>query len=896
MSALYTSIRDACRSVADGRLANSAAPELVRDALDAELPSVLRHMVVRTYVTELHRFREQLGLPADANSTRASDAFHAQLDGDAVASWFHRYPVLKRLLTTVVEHRVAELDRVAGAIEQELEGGALVRAGILPAGHGGVERIRSLGSDLHNGSRVVCAVKLTSGESVVYKPRPLGVERVAARVFAEVADASGVDVTRCVPRSLDRGDFGWQEFVRPAPLAGPPDAGTYFRRLGVVAAVAGIVGAIDMHHENIVAAGETPVLVDLETFMHPEQAVAEVNISSGLAAAMARSIVSTMLLPQRVPFGPYSVLMGGMGVPDEQLSERADFVVVDAGTDAVDIARRQFRYRHTDNIPVDAGGTRYSAIDCADELMDGLERGYAACRAREARLLEIVDEPVPVRHILRSSAIYHRILSAATHPDHLGSEHEFRRILSLLGSPSGWEAKAQSAFATAEEADALAGGDLPYFTVCSDDIRLRGRNETSPAVFDVSPRGRAAAGLAAARTHGSRLSRYLVEVGLDELGAAVGRPPRLSEHTFGSILTSDGARWRTIVERLKSLAVRAPAPGGDHVGWLSAGYGADMATFDVGPFVSLHDGGGIEILFARIDECVPDDADPEFTAAVRRGVDWLGLRFREVLDENVASVVSGPASLAYVRSAGEAIEALCERALDAEAPGDMLAGFPGYGVLVPGHADAPADLLARLLARTEDALAAGALTRSRWNLAHGELGLVWALHRLASRLDDAERIAHAAERYEAILAAATDPPSGWCNGTGGLAMVGAEILPDNDRLRDLADRMTGGLGEDPVDISVCHGLAGRLQTLVHVARCLDERWPLELAAEHLLQAGAVAERTGTITGVADRTNLPGYFLGWSGFADSVLVLELERDGRSPWLPLAFAPGAKVAVA
>jgi len=58
---------------------------------------------------------------------------------------------------------------------------------------------------------------------------------------------------------------------------------------------------------------------------------------------------------------------------------------------------------------------------------------------------------------------------------------------------------------------------------------------------------------------------------------------------------------------------------------------------------------------------------------------------------------------------------------------------------------------------------------------------------------------------------------------------------------------------------------------------------------------ATAERCGYITGVPDRTNLPGYFLGWSGFADSALLLELERQGTAPWLPLAFAP-ATTAVA
>jgi len=198
MSGLFMSVREACGPGVDDQLSASREPGLVREALDAELPSVLRHMVARTYVSELHRFRERAGLPVDAESSQASDAFHEQLTGDTVAAWFAQLPVLKRLLRTVVSRRVAELDRTATAIRAELAGGSLVRAGILPDGHGDIARIRALGSDLHNGGRSVCAVTLTCGESVVYKPRPLAVERVAARVFAQVA--SGRNKKRKVTR------------------------------------------------------------------------------------------------------------------------------------------------------------------------------------------------------------------------------------------------------------------------------------------------------------------------------------------------------------------------------------------------------------------------------------------------------------------------------------------------------------------------------------------------------------------------------------------------------------------------------------------------------------------------------------------------------------------------
>ena len=497
--------------------------------------------------------------------------------------------------------------------------------------------------------------------------------------------------------------------------------------------------------------------------MHPEKAVAEVNIANGLVATLKRSVVNTLLLPQRVTAGPYSVLMAGIGVPCDQRSARDDFVLVNAGTDAVDIARRRFRYQHTDNIPFDADDVRYSAIECADEFTAGFEAGYEACVTRAAQLRGILAEPVPVRHVLRSTAIYYRVFSAATHPDYLRSEDEFRRILALLGAPSGCEARGQAEFATGEETAALQSADVPYFSVRSDDIRLQGRAGLSPAMFDVSPRGRALEGLADARSRGPALSRYLIEIGLDELGGAAQRRAQLTRRTFDGAVSPAGVSWRRVARRLKSLAVRRPAAGGEEAGWLSAGYGESMGTFDAGPSISLHDSGGIEILFSRIDATMPDEADAEFTAAVRRGVDWLELRFRDALETNLASIVSGPASLAYLRSASDprspALEALCERAMVAKAarPADMLAGVPGYGVLLAGYPDTPEDLLARLLGLTEAAIdGPQAPEREPWNLAHGELGLVWALHRLAARLGDDDASDRAADRFERILDAAVD--------------------------------------------------------------------------------------------------------------------------------------------
>lgn len=895
---MYASVLEAADDAVGEPLAASADPVLVHDALEAELSQVLQHLLARVCVVEFHHFRQRRGLPVDTTSTSAFDAFVNGFDADTVTDWFDTYPVLGRLVRTVLSRRVVELDRVARAARVELANGTLVGPGLLD-GPDDVIRIRGLGSDPHNGGRIVCRVDLASGASLVYKPRSLAVDQAVRGVLGEVAEASGVDIARCTPRSLDCGTHGWQEYLRPEPLAGRRAAGDYFTRLGTLAAVLGVVGSVDMQHENILACGDVPVLFDLETFLHLENAVAEVHLTGGMKAMLKRSVFNTMLLPQRIPVGPYSVLVAGIGVPVEQHSEREDFVVVNDRTDAVDIARRRFRSRHTHNVPVGVDGERYSAIECADEFMEGYRRGHAACIEREAALRLILAEPVPVRHVLRSTAIYHRVLSAATHPDYLRDESEFRRILSLLGPPSGFEDRAAAEFVAAEEVKAMASGDYPYFWGMSDDIRVRGRNGTSPVVADVSPRARAEQGLADARTTCATTWRYLVEIGLDELGGAAGRRPALSMRTFDDVVIADGMSWRAVAQRLRSLAIHTNGGSGAQVGWLSAGHGPTMGTIDTGSGTSLHDAGGIEVFFARIDEMVPEEADPAFTTAVQRGVDWLELCFRDTLETNVASVISGPASLAYVRTATErrspALEAVCRRALDEDeaGPADLLAGLPGFGLLLSGYPETADDLLERLLEVTIEALDGPRQPeRGPWNLAHGEVGVVWALHRLANRLGDLTQADHARDRFVAILERAAPMATGWCGGAAGLLMIGCDLLPanpcDEERLVHLASRAVSLDEERPVDISVCHGVGGVVQSLVQCSRVRRASWALDMAEDHLRRVAAKVARHGYETGTPTRTNLPGYFLGWSGLADSVLLCELERAEQLSWVPLALA--------
>src|SRR6266849_4245137 len=89
------------------------------------------------------------------------------------------------------------------------------------------------------------------------------------------ANAQGVSPPFRTLRILDEGDYGWVEFVSAVTCVSAEELKRFYRRQGGYLALLYLVHATDFHFENLIAAGEHPVLIDLESLFHPEIAQAD---------------------------------------------------------------------------------------------------------------------------------------------------------------------------------------------------------------------------------------------------------------------------------------------------------------------------------------------------------------------------------------------------------------------------------------------------------------------------------------------------------------------------------------------------------------------------------------------------------------------------------------------
>lgn len=124
-------------------------------------------------------------------------------------------------------------------------------------------------SDPHRNGRSVIKVALSDRSTWYYKPRS-GRQEAAWSRFIETLNSAGVvPALRAAEVRVCRSHC-WMADTRPHPCGDARECEKCDKRKGGLLYLAHIFRAVDLHAGNVVVCGEHPVLVDCESFFHPE--------------------------------------------------------------------------------------------------------------------------------------------------------------------------------------------------------------------------------------------------------------------------------------------------------------------------------------------------------------------------------------------------------------------------------------------------------------------------------------------------------------------------------------------------------------------------------------------------------------------------------------------------
>ncbi|MEV0283865.1 type 2 lanthipeptide synthetase LanM family protein [Kribbella sp. NPDC050820] len=838
----------------------------------------------RTFVLELARARDRGELAGDTPAERFLDFTRRLVGGSELAEFLAAYPVLARVLGEScrqgVEGHLELLARLAEDRESLVTGlldgrdpGAL--ADIDPAG------------DPHRGGRSTATLTFADGRRVVYKPRSLNLHSHFNELVCWLNDKTGLDIQTV--SLLPRDGFGWSEYVVHQPCRDLADVRRFYHRQGALLALLYVLDGTDMHYENLIAVGEQPVLVDVETLFHPSHAPTGALSRDPAYRALLSSVYRTALLPLLVS-GEHGVAdMSGLGGDAGATAPTSVVDWADAGTDSMHLVRRPGTTHGARNRPR-LNGADIEPRDHEVAVLTGFQAAYEAISRHREELIGADGflarcASDQIRFVPRSTSLYTGLLDEATHPDALRNAAGRSQLLDLL-----WDADEGLHVVVPFELADLWAGDVPLFTARPDSRDVWASDGAR------IPNVLATEGLAAVEAKIAGLGDIDEHRQKWVISATLATRPEPIVHASTAALPGVSATeadpdhlLAAATDIADEIMAQAHSDSGGAANWLglellddhhwavrpmgaglSNGYtGTALFLAQVGALT----GAGKYCELAR-DAIRPIPtllealaADPESAQLVGPGLHGLGgisyglARLRDLLDDSdLTSWLTASLELSEKLQPDE-FPSYAEGAAGGLAAMQAIQGFPVATRLAKHYAEELVDTVELGLRRGRVAADHG--------LARGYQGIAWALGRYGvpgDRYTDAARAAADLDRRE------RPGGHGWCSGDAGtvLARLSAGVPADLEAyLRTAAER--------PVlaDLSLCHGELGAVEPLVWLA----ERDHAAVETVRRRRTGlvlAAVQQYGPQCGTPRSVTSPGLLTGLAGIGYGLLRLAFTK--------------------
>lgn len=444
---------------------------IVNTLLSILLPRLTR-TVARSMVLELNIARTK-GILDGNTSDRRFQSFIDYISQQAVSQRIlTEYPVLIRQLMIRIDtwikfslefldHLCSDWETIKSYFSPEKDIGLISQ----------LERV----GDIHRDGRFVMIVRFSSNQLLVYKPRSLSVDFHFNELLNWLNDKGFSPHFRRF-KMLNRSGYGWTEYVPKKDCSSPDEIENYYLRIGGYLALLYALGATDLHSENLIANGQFPVLVDVETLFHPTIRTPTSDEYTELASAfISSSVLKTSLLPRpgRRSREPELIDLSGLSNVEGKTSPFLTPNYEEIGTDEMRFGWKRISIKGLKNYPT-FKGSNINLSDYARFVETGFKNMYNLLLCNYEALVK--DGPMndfsqdEVRVILRSTRTYNRLIVESVHPYVLNDAIQRDIVFATL-----WKSAEDQPYLSQvveDEIISLRKGDIPIFTTVPDSRDL----------------------------------------------------------------------------------------------------------------------------------------------------------------------------------------------------------------------------------------------------------------------------------------------------------------------------------------------------------------------------------------------------------------------------------------
>ncbi|MGN8783061.1 type 2 lanthipeptide synthetase LanM [Blautia sp. HCP3S3_D9] len=411
----------------------------------------------KAMIMELNHFRESQKLKGNTSAERFK-YFVSLFDNiEFLEEFFEKYIVLARLYTELSILFINNINKIWADIRSDKE---ILKEKFGISNKNFVLYKVSMGiGDTHNFGKTVTILEFANSKKIVYKPKNLKINEVYNSLIDFLNKTGKLEILKSL-KSISFKDHGYEEFLDHNVCETEYELHCFYIRFGEILALSYILNATDLHMENLIAHGEYPVLIDLETFIQQPNNFNDEIINEKINYEFD-SVKRTLLLESRlrqneVSEGVDISAINGQGyVVDDIL------LPINMYTDMARYEKQRVQVKGAKNLPFLEEDSR-DIKNYVNEILLGFSKVYDL-------FLEFKDDisfkniikqfaGIRVRHIIRNTDQYDTILKHSTHPEHLTDMLDREKILENM-----WSSSAYAEFVVLSEVNGMRRNDIPFF-------------------------------------------------------------------------------------------------------------------------------------------------------------------------------------------------------------------------------------------------------------------------------------------------------------------------------------------------------------------------------------------------------------------------------------------------
>lgn len=424
---------------------------------------------LKVLITEINMARTG-DLLSGENEKERYDSFMNDFlqDKEYIQSLFNSYPVMVRLMVETVHSTVDAMFEIVYHYTEDRD--QLIE--LLGEDFNTLTSIDLGAGDTHQNGRTVAMLNFTNKGKLVYKPRSLKTDELFNELLTWI-NKKGFKKPLKNLTVLSRDEYGYQEFITGSECNTLQEVENFYYRQGGYIALFYILNSTDFHHENIIADGEYPIFIDLETLFSNtiefnNKLTDNKSAFMKLSLDIKDSVFQSLMLPAKFSDDPLiNYDLSGLGVSGELEVEPSAVNALDnIYSDQIKMVKQTVKLQEFNNTPR-IKQKKTSASEHVQEIINGFTDMYKLILNNKK---EFTLENGPLysfqetfaRQVFRATEAYSRFVSASIHPEYLKNGVDRESLFYYLWHGINLQPKF-SRIAKYEVQDLLRT-DIPYFT------------------------------------------------------------------------------------------------------------------------------------------------------------------------------------------------------------------------------------------------------------------------------------------------------------------------------------------------------------------------------------------------------------------------------------------------